>query len=96
MNKRYNDWINNSQEWQDTLERALEKHGGSDVVTEYRKVALAFPSKDPNPESFDYPLIDQEHLLRWAVSKGWNVQPAPEMLSKEDKHKLPPVRFTKK
>ena len=95
MNEKYNDWINNSQEWQDGLERALEKHGGSDIVTQYTNVAFGFPSNDPNPYSFDYPLIDQERLINWAKSKGWKVQLASEMATEEDKHR-PPVRFTKK
>ncbi|MBW2149759.1 MAG: hypothetical protein JRI22_22430 [Deltaproteobacteria bacterium] len=95
MNEKYNDWVNNSQEWQDILERELEKHGGSDVITEYTNVAFAFPSKDPNPHSFDFPLIDQERFIHWAESKGWKVQLAPELASEEDKHR-PPVRFTKK
>lgn len=95
MNERYNDWINNSQEWRDELERALEKQGGSDVVALYENVAFAFPSNDPNPHSFDYPLIDQKRFISWAESKGWKVQLAPEMASEEDDHR-PPVRFTKK
>lgn len=95
MNEKYSDWKNNSQKWQDELERALEKHGGSDVVTEYTNVAFAFPSKDPNPDSFDYPLIDRELFIHWAESKGWKVQLASEMASDKDKHR-PPVRFTKK
>jgi hypothetical protein len=95
MNEKYNDWINNSKEWQDELERAIEKHGGSDVVTQYTEVALAFPSNVPNPYSFDYPLIDKERLIHWAESKEWKVQFALEMAPEEDKHS-PPVKFTKK
>jgi len=95
MKEKYNEWIKNPQEWQDNLEIALEKHGGSDVVTEYTNVAFAFPSNDPNPYSFDYPLINQARLIHWAELKGWKVQLAQEMSSVRDKH-TPPVRFTRK
>ena len=91
-----NEWINNSQQWQDELEGVLTTHGGNDVVTQYTNVAFAFPSTKPNPYSFDYPLIDKDRLVEWADSKGWEVRFAPEMLSQEDKQNLPPVRFTKK
>ena len=95
MNEKYNDWINNSQEWQDKLEKALEEHGGSDVVTEYKNVALAFPSNDPSPYSLDYPLIDEARFIHWAESKGWKVQLAPIMASDKKEHRAQ-VRFTKK
>lgn len=95
MNENHNDWINKSQERRDEFERALENHGGNDVVAPYENVALAFPSKDPSPHSFDYPLIDRERLIHWAESKGWKVEMAPEMASDDGKHS-PPVRFTKK
>ena len=95
MDEKYNDWINSSQKWRDELERAIKKHSGRDLITQYTNAAFAFPSNVPNPYSFDYPLIDQERLIQWAQSKGWKVQLAPEMASEEDKHR-PPVRFTKK
>lgn len=95
MNDNYDDWIKNSPEWLDKLERWLEKQGGSDVVTQYTNVAFAFPSNDPNPYSFDYPLIDQKRFIPWAESMGWKVQLAPEMAPEEDRDR-PPVRFTKK
>lgn len=95
MNEKYSDWNNNSQNWRDELERALEKYGANDVVTQYTNVAFAFPSNEPNPHFFDYPLIDQERFIHWAESNGWKVQMAPEMASDESKHS-PPVRFTKK
>ncbi len=95
MNEKYTDWISNSQEWQDKLDRAIEKHGGNNVVMRYTDVAFAFPSSAPNPYSFDYPLIDQELFINWAESKRWKVQLAPEISIEEDKHRAP-VRFTKK
>jgi glutamate/tyrosine decarboxylase-like PLP-dependent enzyme len=94
MDEKYNEWMNKSQEWKDKLERALNEHGGNDVVTEYTNVAFAFPSNEPNPYSFDYPLIDQDHFINWAKSKGWKVQLATENASEKSKHR-PPVRFTK-
>lgn len=94
MNDIYDDWNNKSKEWQKALEEALE--GRSDVVTQYEKVAFAFPSRTPNPHSFDYPLIDQERLILWAKSYDWEVKFAPEKLSEEDKDKPQPVRFIKK
>ena len=95
MNEIYNDWINNSKKCQDKLEKALKQHGGTDIVIRYPDVAFCFPSNEPNPYSFDYPLIDHERFIQWAESNGWIVQLAPEIASEKDKHR-PPVRFTKK
>ena len=94
MNDKYDKWIGNSQYWRDQLEKSLEMHGGNDVVTPYTNVAFAFPSRNPSPHSFDYPLIDQRGLMQWAESKGWEVRLAPKMAEEKDKHS-PPVRFTK-
>lgn len=94
MNDNYNDWINKSQEWRDELERALENHGGNDVVVPYENVALAFPSNEPSPRSFDYPLIDQKRLISWAESKGWKVQPESGMADEEGSDRAK-IRFTK-
>lgn len=94
MNERYNDWINNSQEWRDELEKALENNGGNDVVTQYRNVALAFPSNEPSPCSFDYPLINPKRFISWAESKGWKVHPVSEMADEEDTHRSQ-IRLTK-
>jgi hypothetical protein len=76
------------------LKRELDAHGGDDVVVPYGQVALAFPSSEPNPLSFDSPLIDHGQLRQWALSEGWLVRPAPEMAA-EESNGNPPVRFTK-
>lgn len=95
MNEKYNDWINKSQELRDELERALEDYGGNDFDAPYENVALAFPSNEPSPQSFHYPLIDQERFIQWAESKGWRVQPRVEMADEEGTHRTR-IRFTKK
>lgn len=95
MNGNHNDWINKSQEWRNELERALENHGDNDVAVPYESVALAFPSNDPSPHSFDYPLIDQAHFIHWAESKGCKVQVAPEIATEEGTHRSR-ILFTKK
>ena len=79
MNEQYGEWEKNSPQWRDRLDKALQKNGGTDIVTQYTNVALAFPSSDPNPHSFDYPSIDARRLRQWAELKGWKVQLAPEM-----------------
>jgi len=94
MNEQYGEWEKNSPQWRDRLDKALQKNGGTDIVTQYTNVALAFPSSDPDPHSFDYPSIDARRLRQWAELKGWKVQLAPEMAADEDKDQ-PPVRFTK-
>jgi hypothetical protein len=94
MNEKYDEWERNSQQWRAELDKALQEHGSSDVVTQYTNVAFAFPSHYPNPHSFDYPSIDERRLREWAEPRGWTVQLAPEVATTENKHH-PPVRFTK-
>lgn len=95
MSKRYDDWMRDSQQWRDKLDKALEQHGGEDVFTEYSNVAYAFPSREPHLDSFDFPMIDEKGLFQWAKSKGYEVQLAHDKAADEDKHS-PPIRFTKK
>ena len=80
--------------WQIELERAIDSHGGNDVVVPYRQVALAFPSTQPNPRSFHDRLVDQDRLKKWAATRRWQVKLAPEM-AQPDSDDLPPVRFIK-
>ena len=80
--------------WREEIERALDAHGGNDVVIPYPDVARAFPSDDPNPNSFHDPLIDREEFKSWALQSGWLVRPAPDM-SDPERPNEPPIRFTK-
>lgn len=94
MTDKYDEWINDCQRWRDALQDKLEQHGGTDLVAKHYDVAFAFPSRNPHPDSFDFPRIDDATLVEWAKSKGWKVQLAHEMTTEKDKG-TPPVRFTK-
>ena len=94
MAERFEIWRGNAPKWVSALERALNVHGGDDVVVPYGQVALAFPSSEPNPLSFNNPLIEYDQLRQWALSQGWQVRPAPEMAAEEGTG-YPPVRFTR-
>lgn len=93
MRLRYKDWLRNAAEQRSKLDRSLTDHGGSDVVVPYADVALAFPSCNPSPHTFDHPIIDFGWLKRWAESKDWQVGIAPEMNPEREHHPL--VHFTR-
>lgn len=93
MNEQYDEWKKDSLQWQTELEKSLTGHGGPDVVTHYKNVALAFPSRTPHPSTFDYPRIDKSALRAWASARGWEVQTAPEKSGKDSAS--PPIRFTR-
>lgn len=92
MNEQYDEWEKDSPRWQAELEKKLSEHCGTDIVTHYKTVALAFPSKTPNPLTFDYPRIDESSLRAWASARGWKVQTAPEMVHGKESAN-PPIRF---
>ena len=46
----------------DILRKAIEEHGGTEVVVPYWDIARLFPSSDPYPDSFDYKAIDHKPL----------------------------------
>ena len=94
MNEQYDKWEQDAPRWQAELERSLVEDGGTDVVTHYKGVALAFPSRRPHASTFDYPRIDEAALRAWASELGWEVQTAPEMEPGKDQAS-PPIRFTK-
>ena len=94
MNEQYNEWEKDSPRWRTELENKLTEHGGTDVVTHYKAVALAFPSSTLHPLMFDYPRIDESALRAWASARGLEVQTAPEM-ERGDDSASPPIRFTK-
>lgn len=94
MTERFENWRNNAPKWVSALAGALNDYAGNDVVVPYGQVALAFPSSEPNPSSFDNPLIDHHQLRKWASSQGWQVRRAPEMAAEENTE-TPPVRFTR-
>jgi len=82
--------LERAPQWREELERALNAHGGKDVAAAYSDVARAFPSTDPNPRSFDIPLIDLAALKKLAAEHGWRVTRASEMHATDG---LAPVRF---
>jgi hypothetical protein len=86
----YDDLSVQAPAWRSELEAKLTAHGGSDLVVPYSQVARAFPSREPNPKSFQIPLIDPKELQQWAELKGWHVQLTHDMEA-SDGH--PPVRF---
>lgn len=94
MNEQYDEWEKDSPRWRDELDKALREQSGTDVVTHYKSVALAFPSREPIASTFDYPRIDEKALRDWAAQRGWEVRTAPESGSGEDTCS-PPIRFTK-
>ncbi|WP_104204439.1 hypothetical protein [Billgrantia saliphila] len=83
-----------SRAWQHALAQALAAHHSEDALALYPYVAFAFPSASPNPYSREYPLLDYRELKEWAISHGWRVRPAPELVLAEEKYS-PPVRFTR-
>ncbi len=95
MNAHYDDWENDASRWRTELGKKLAEHGGTDVVTHYKTVALAFPSRMPHPSTFDYPRIDESALRIWVANHGWEVTTAPEMEPGRDSAS-PPIRFIKK
>jgi hypothetical protein len=90
MINRYSQWQNNSSEWRIELERKLSTCDKLDFIIDYKTIALAFPSFDPHPKSFDYPIIDSKSFLDWAKSKQYKV----EIVSSNDSTRRA-VRFTK-
>lgn len=93
MNEQYDKWEKDALQWRTELERKLTEHGGADVVTYYKLVALAFPSRTPHPSTFDYPMVDESSLRAWASALGLKVQMAPEISSEKDSTS-PPIRFS--
>ena len=77
---------------EDELSKALEEHGGSDVVIPYHQVADVFPSNVPHPDSFDYKEIDEGRLLSWAQDNSWKVAKVSEQATTRNS---PSIRFTK-
>jgi hypothetical protein len=94
MHKKYTEWEQDAPKWRAELEKILAKHGKNDVVTHYRNVALAFPSRLPQISTFDYPRIDESALKAWAGEHAWVVRTALDMEPGRDQAS-PPIRFTK-
>lgn len=94
MTRDFATWQSHSPRWISALEDRLATHGGNDVVVAYEQIAMAFPSGEPNPHSFDSPLIDQDLLRQWALAQGWKIRFAPEM-APQGSSGHPPVRFTR-
>lgn len=92
MNK---DWKAEAPSWIATLERALIDRKADDVLIPYEHVAFAFPSSDPHPYTFEYPIIDSHAITVWAEDNGWKIAVATEKGVKGQEHSFP-IRFTKK
>lgn len=95
MTEKLERWRSNAPRWISALERGLNQRGENDLVVPYEQVALAFPSPEPNPLSFDSPLIEHNQLNQWASTQGWQIRSAPEMAPEGSDVSHPPVRFTK-
>ncbi len=92
MNHMFDEWERNSTHWKTQLEVSLTNHEGEDLVTYYKNVALAFPSRSPHPSTFEYPMIDESSLKTWAHEHGWEVIKEPESEPGVDSSS-PPIRF---
>lgn len=88
----YEQLLSRAPSWRDELEAKLMAHGGDDLVAPYSQVALGFPSNQPNPRSFETPLIDSQQLQDWASTRGWHAQLTQDMEASDG---YPPVHFTK-
>jgi hypothetical protein len=94
MTDKYDRWAEDSPKWLEALTRGLAKAGGDDLLVGYRDIALAFPSRRPHPNSFDFPIIDFEALYAWAKANNWLAATAPEALGPDaSPGQPPPVRF---
>lgn len=78
----------------DKLLKAIEEHGGTDIVIPYSDIARLFPSSEPHIDSFDYKKIDYHSLKEWASSNGFKVTTVPEQ-APENSKSSPPIRFIK-
>lgn len=94
MATRYDELLRGALQWLPELDRRLHTEQRDDVVVPYEQVALAFPAQEPNPRSFDIPLIDQHRLRAWASARGWMVRFATDMVA-QGETRNPPVRFTR-
>jgi hypothetical protein len=84
-----------AQTWIAALERALRGRNSNDVLVPYAQAAMAFPSANPHPYTFDYPIIDGAAIKTWAESNGWNVSIAQEKAPMGQEHSFP-IRLTKR
>ena len=80
---------------EDALLKAIEQHGGNDVVIPYWDIACLFPSTEPHPDSFNYKVIDQRSLKEWASDNGFDVSTVPDQ-APDNAKSSPPIRFVKK
>jgi len=87
-------WLKQAAERRSALGKGIENHESNDVLVPYPEIALAFPSNEPNPYSFDYPSIDQQSLLVWAEQNNLEARKAPEKTPEGEMN--PPIRFIKK
>ncbi|MCG7923063.1 MAG: hypothetical protein N0C81_03185 [Candidatus Thiodiazotropha lotti] len=94
MTSAYDKCIEKSLDLQRVLDQELDRTDKYDLLIDFIHIAKAFPSKTPNPYSFEIPQIDSKSLEQWANQRGWDVKPAPEA-TKESKRNMPPIRFTR-
>jgi hypothetical protein len=99
MADKYDSWAADAPRWLEGLTRSLDHavaKGGKDLLVGYGEVALAFPSRRPHENSFDFPAIDADALKAWAKANGWTVATAPEAKSPDAlSGQPPPIRFRK-
>lgn len=79
--------------WQAALERKLKKASSNQLEVPYEQVARAFPSQNPDPETFDFSLIDDMTFIPWAEVRGWRAIVIPDSSAGETS--FPFILFTK-
>lgn len=77
--------------WKREIEQALGE--GCKIIT-YKQAANAFPSPEPNPFTFDAPLLDIPFLKEWAKSRGYEVRPLDGVNDNGSKN-MPSLCFTR-
>jgi len=86
----HKDLADQSNLLRESLREKLLSTCGNDFVVPYTQIARAFPSSEPNPRSFDDPLIDREAIQIWAKDIGFYVQIAHEIRAADNYN---PVRL---
>lgn len=80
-------------QWQEALERKLKKASVNKLEVPYGQVARAFPSQNPDPETFDFSLIDDMTFIPWVEVRGWRAIVIPESSAGETSS--PSILFTR-
>lgn len=91
----YDELLERSCEWRDVLEAKISAFVCDDMLVKFESVAFVFPSREPNPYSFDVPSIDKTALFAWAEEQNLVPTMAPGQDDIEQTG-FPQIRFTLK